>query len=228
MAEPPSGFERAEIAVDGESEPIKCWFNPREYSVTKTNTWTFEPVVGSALPPAQFAGGQPRELTLELLFDASDSDTLDVRDVTDRLLRMMEVGGNGGGANTGRPPMITFAWGRTVSFKAVARSLSLRFTLFRPDGSPIRAQAYLTLVQAEKSQDASSTPGGTPGGGNPTTRAVDAIRSHVVRDGDSLPSIAYDAYGDATLWRPIADANGIDDPLRLRRGSRLAIPRSPE
>ena len=44
------------------------------------------------------------------------------------------------------------------------------------------------------------------------------VRTHVVSDGDSLPSIAYAAYGDATQWRAIAEANGIDDPLSLRRG----------
>ncbi|MDX6705728.1 MAG: hypothetical protein QOI48_1574, partial [Solirubrobacteraceae bacterium] len=48
---------------------------------------------------------------------------------------------------------------------------------------------------------------------------------HVVRDGDSLASIAYQAYGDATQWRTIAQANGIDDPLRLRSGRTLSVPR---
>ena len=38
-------------------------------------------------------------------------------------------------------------------------------------------------------------------------------------------SIAYAAYGDPTRWRAIAEANGIDDPLRLRRGTALTIPR---
>ena len=51
------------------------------------------------------------------------------------------------------------------------------------------------------------------------------LRVHQVRDGDSLPSIAYDAYGDPTRWRPIAEANGIDNPLSLRRGRELTIPR---
>jgi nucleoid-associated protein YgaU len=49
---------------------------------------------------------------------------------------------------------------------------------------------------------------------------------HVVRDGDSLQSIAYAMYGDPTRWRSIAEANGIDDPLALRRGSTLSIPRA--
>ena len=44
---------------------------------------------------------------------------------------------------------------------------------------------------------------------------------HRVRDGDTLPSISYRAYGDATRWRLIAEANGVDNPLHLRRGSSL-------
>ena len=33
----------------------------------------------------QFTGGQPRELTLSLLFDATDSDSIDVVEVTTQL-----------------------------------------------------------------------------------------------------------------------------------------------
>jgi nucleoid-associated protein YgaU len=54
---------------------------------------------------------------------------------------------------------------------------------------------------------------------------MSGLRVHRVRDGDSLPSIAFDSYGDPTRWRPIAEANGIDNPLSLRRGSELTIPR---
>jgi nucleoid-associated protein YgaU len=46
----------------------------------------------------------------------------------------------------------------------------------------------------------------------------------VVRDGDSLQSVAHNAYGDPTLWRRIAEANGIDDPLSIPRGTVLSIP----
>ena len=36
--------------------------------------------------------------------------------------------------------------------------------------------------------------------------------------------ISVRAYGDATRWRLIAEANGVDNPLHLRRGSSLALP----
>ena len=46
----------------------------------------------------------------------------------------------------------------------------------------------------------------------------------VVRQGDTLASIAYQEYGDSTLWRAIALANDIDDPLRLPTGLELRVP----
>jgi hypothetical protein len=221
-----TGFTHASLTIEGQPPPIECWFNPKEYAISKSNTWTVDPVVGTGLPTAQFGGGQARELSLDLFFDATDSDR-DVRGVTDRLFKMMEVDARLDGGqqkNSGRPPTVTFAWGEVVTFKAVAKQLSVQYTLFDPSGAPLRAQAKLALVQVEKAVDKSS--GRTAARGqNPSTRGLAGIRSYLVRDGDSLPSIAYAEYGDATRWRDIAEANGIDDPLRVPRGRALSVPR---
>jgi hypothetical protein len=194
----PTGFQKARLDIEG-GQRLECWLNPTQYSIAKANDWTTRPVVGTSLPQAQFA--------------------------TDQLFTMMEVDqslGAGGSANQARPPTITLSWGSFTSFKAVCRHLHVQFELFSPDGTPIRALAALTLVQVEK--DARSG-GGTPAPAqNPTTRADRRVRSHTVRDGDSLPLLAFEYLGDATRWREIAVASGIDDPLRLERGRRLEIP----
>ena len=235
-----AALTKARLEIEGGEAPIDCWFNPNEYTISKSNEWNMQPVVGATLPMAQFGGGRPRELTLVLLFDATDASDRDVRDITDRLFKMMEINPalSSGNKNKGRPPMLTFSWGKTVGFKAVANSLSVRFTLFEPDGTPIRAQASLSLQQAERADSRSSR--GPVRAQNPTTRAQAGARSHLggngdslqsmvahsqtVRDGDSLQSIAQLVYGDPTAWRTIAEANGIDDPMRLPRGSELEIP----
>jgi nucleoid-associated protein YgaU len=120
--------------------------------------------------------------------------------------------------NHSAPQFIEFSWGSVTLPKAAPVSITIRYALFRPNGEPIRAFVDLELAQAEDT----NPPGKAQ---NPTTRAITGLRAHTVRDGDSLPSIAYGAYGDATRWRAIAEANGIDNPLRLRRGSELTIPR---
>jgi hypothetical protein len=220
----PSNFKKAELAIDG-GETIKVLFNPTEYTITKTNTWNFKEVQGASLPPAEFGGGNPRELSVSLLLDASLLEaSQSVKSVTDALFKMMEVADGQPAAGTrASPPKVTFRWGAVDTFKAVCTSLTVAYQLFKPNGEPIRADVKLQLKQAEPASTASSSSANQ--GQNPTTRAVAGHGVHTVQDGDSLPSIAYRAYGDATRWRAIAEANDVDDPLRLRRGTPLMLPR---
>jgi hypothetical protein len=219
----PQGFQRARLEIDGQ-DPIECAFNPQSYTVSKTNIWNFKPTTGVDLPDGEFGGGMPRRTTLSLLLDvsllASDQS---VKDMTNKLLKMMETGGEGGGGGGSVPPFVTFRWGSVDLPKSVPVTLTIQHVLFHPNGEPIRAMVDLELAQAEKASTASSGSANQPQ--NPTTRALRGLKVHRVHDGDSLPAIAYDNYGDPTRWRAIAEANNIDDPLRLRRGDELRIPR---
>lgn len=80
----------------------------------------------------------------------------------------------------------------------------------------------MTLLQVEKPTRRGAGSRNAPQ--NPTTRGIAGLHSHVVVDGDTLQGVAYRAYGDATRWRVIAEANSIDDPIHLRRGDVLSIP----
>jgi hypothetical protein len=51
---------------------------------------------------------------------------------------------------------------------------------------------------------------------------------HVLVDGDTLMGIAYREYGDPAMWRVIAAANRVDDPLRLTPGRSLLLPAGEE
>jgi hypothetical protein len=217
----PDGFEQAYLTIEG-GEKITCLFNPKEYSVSKSSSWQ-KKSNSSAIPNLQYGGGEPRKLSLDLFFDATDDVGGDVRSITEKLFGLLEANEQYKKEKKKRPPSVEFHWGRTWTFPAVIDSLSVQYLLFRPDGTPIRATAKLSLTQVEKAV-AKSGGSGPKKGQNPTTRGVADLRSHVVRDGDSLPSIAFKSYGDPTRWRAIAEANGIDDPLALRRGHVLGVP----
>src|SRR3954462_2995843 len=208
----PQGFQRARLEID-KGGAIDCAFNPKSYVVSKTNVWNFKPTTGVDLPKGEFGGGLPRRITLSLLLDVSLLGPAEsVKDITNKLLKMMETGGGGGGGGGSVPPFVTFRWGSGDLPNAVPVSHTIRPVLSPPNGEPIRAFVDLELAQAEKASTASSAGGNQPQ--NPTTRARRGLRVPRVRDGDSLPAIAFDAYGDPTRWRAIAEANGIDDPLR--------------
>jgi hypothetical protein len=222
-------LQQAQLRIEGDEKPLTCLFNPKEYTVSKNNSWNPSQVTGASLPSVQYGGGTPQELSFEILLDDLEGAHKIQPDI-DRLFLAMEVDPSltekgGKGKPTPRPPKITFSWGATLSFQAALKSLTAQYVRFDTQGEPTRAQVRLTLVQLERT-DSRTARGPLPGPGqNPTTRGLPEFGTRTVRDGDSLQSIAFDAYGDPTNWRAIAQANEIDDPMRLRRGSSLAIPR---
>ena len=111
--------------------------------------------------------------------------------------------------------MVEFQWGTTWSFKAVITDIKQKFTLFRYDGTPVRATLDITFLQAKEE--------GRYPGQNPTTIGKPGYKRRMVKEGDSIDWIAYDEYGDSAMWRFIADTNNLNNPQRLRPGQVLAI-----
>ncbi len=216
-------LQSAQLEIEGDPPPLSCLFNPKEYTVSKTNTWNAKQSAGVGLPKVQFGGGAPQEMSFEILLDDLEG-SYDIGSDLDRLFLMMETDSRFATKkkNSARPPYVTFSWGHTNMFKAAVKSLSVQYLRFAPHGTPIRAQVKLTLIQVAKNDSRSGR--GPTAAQNPTTRATAGVGGYTVRDGDSLQSIAYAQYGDPTAWRTIAEINGIDDPLALRRGTRLSIP----
>jgi nucleoid-associated protein YgaU len=221
---PPDTYVKAKLLIEGGPE-IEALFNPTEYSITKGNNWTFEPVKGKSLPKGKFGGGKAAEVQINLLLDETlPNGGKTVQEITDALFKMMDVPSNGGaGKANSAPPFVTFQWGPMIPFKAACTSLTVAYQLFKPNGTPIRADVKLSLTQAEPATSASANSPMRPT--NPTTRADGALGVHLVRDGDTLQSIAHHTYGDPSRWRLVAEANGIDNPLHLRRGTPLDLPR---
>jgi len=115
-----------------------------------------------------------------------------------------------------RPPMVLFQWGGQWSFKAVVTAMNIRYTLFREDGSPVRATATVSFQECEDATVQRGT--------NPTSYAEPGYKRREIRFRDTLQNIAFEEYGDAALWRALAEANDIDDPSSLTTGQVIAIP----
>jgi nucleoid-associated protein YgaU len=105
---------------------------------------------------------------------------------------------------------------RRNGFRCILESVKQKFTLFSPDGVPLRAtltinlREYRTLDEQLKQLNLSSP---------------DRTHAHVTAQTDTLAGIAYRYYQRPADWRPIADRNAIDDPRRLGVGRVLEVPR---
>ena len=109
---------------------------------------------------------------------------------------------------------MVFHWGGLTGFPGYVSQVQANYTLFTTSGVPIRAVCQVTMEEIS---------GDTPGQ-NPTSGALHPRRVHRVSSGDTLAVLAWREYGDPGAWRVIAEANGIDDPLRLAHGRELLLP----
>lgn len=189
-------------------------YNPKEFSYKKTASWDRKPAKGatSSAPP-EFKGADPIGLTVEVFLDAYETGkdiTRDIDLLTSCCVPLPETISS----KKPSPPWVLFGWGARVHITAYVESVDVKCTMFKPDGTPLRATC--TVAMKEIPPELAKQ--------NPTSGGVATLRSHLVVEGDSLPLIAYQEYGDAGAWRVLADANGIDDPMRIRSGSRVLVP----
>jgi len=103
------------------------------------------------------------------------------------------------------------------SFKGVIESIRQKFTLFSPEGIPLRATVNVVLREY-RTLDEQLT--------QLNLKSPDRTRSHTVRGGETLSTIATQEWERPEEWRRIADENEIEDPRRLHPGVFLDIPGS--
>lgn len=209
--------EKAQIASKDGNIKVACLFNPENYSISRTNEWDVKIAKGENIPKVKFSGGKPSVLKMKLFFDTYEKGT-DVRQETQGLWEMMRIdtSGRNSSTNKGEPPKVIFKWGKMWTFEAVITSLSQAFNFFLNDGTPVRSTVDVTFKQAKDDLKFTRT--------NPTSGGGERHRVHVVQAGERLDWIAYQEYGDPTMWRLIAEANDLVRPRELRPGQKLIIP----
>jgi hypothetical protein len=202
-------------------ESVECLFNPTEYTFSKSNNWQASKKKGANVPPLEFNGGNATDLKVQLMFDTYESGEDVRKKYTNALwtLAMVNKGKVDPKSKKSQPPRCEFRWGTMWSFKAVVASISQKFTLFLPDGTPVRATVDVTLKQVEDE--------GLYPKQNPTSGGVPGHRTHTLKEGESLDWLAAKEYGNANYWRYIAEVNHIDNPFHLKPGTVVALPPLP-
>jgi hypothetical protein len=214
MPERPTPAKAQFVNLANESKKVICHFNPENITINKEVTWKRRPNIGDDASPPIFAGGEPLTLMLQdLLFDTTDTGS-DVRNEYKMLTELAMINKSVKDAKTGQsaPPSCRFQWGSFLAFKAVIESVKQTFTLFKPDGTPLRAKVTVTVREVP---DPAAPQ-------NPTSRS-EARKIWVVEEGQRLDWIAFQEYGDSARWRYIAETNNLNNPLDLRPGQVLKL-----
>lgn len=205
-------------------------FNPTKITVTRSTSPEYKTAQGPGAGAPTGSGGAmvwkatPPEVSInDITFEGL---TCKLR--CDTLLNWMSPPGDDvkatvaaamGRPFNSEPPTLTFQWGPPlVGFMYDVKLLSttIAYERFNPTGIPVRAKVSLKMRQIVSKWANLPT--------NPTSGGVAGRRTHVVREGDTLHSVANTYFGNPAIWRRIADVNRINDPARLKAGSTLFLP----
>ncbi len=215
-------LKKAKIYVENSSakDGYACSFNPAEYTIRNSSDYKENTVMGSQKETLSYTYTNLREFSATLYFastvdfvelykDSSLDTASAVTDQTGPIVNAMNIDGH-----THKPPDVAFVWGN-LNFAGVFTTVTETFTLFSSSGKPIRAKLDITI---KEKIDSSLNKKGTP------LFSPDRSKSITLTQGMSLWAMAYEEYGDPELWRLIAQANGIKNPLHLENGRVLKLP----
>ena len=225
---------RCEVTSDGQTKPsgsaddiFTATLNPASYQHSfsisyskeadpKANSGSRKPL-GQTAVESRFAAINAEQVSFDLVLDGTGvvkkggSDVPDVKEEIEQLKNVVYryVG------DKHEPSVVKLAWGELNTFYARMESLSVDYTLFRPNGLPLRAKVKLQFVSFMTQVEASL---------RATRSSPDLSHRVEVRDGDTLPLLCQRIYNDCGRYIEVARANRLANFRALEPGTWLHFP----
>ncbi|MBL3598776.1 MAG: LysM peptidoglycan-binding domain-containing protein [gamma proteobacterium endosymbiont of Lamellibrachia anaximandri] len=199
--------------------------NPESYSFKYKIERDEQQASGTSATPPRFNKILPEEMDFEFLFDSTGAIPSSLSEsfsnrylkgdgVVDAIEHFKEVVLNYDG-DSHQPRHIKLSWG-TLLFKGSLSEMEITFKLFKPDGTPIRAVARAKFKGFVEDDLRAA---------RENAQSPDLTHLRIVRDGDTLPRLCHEIYGDSSLYLEVADANNLVDFRQLQTGQRLRFPK---
>lgn len=203
---------------------MRLFINPEKYTRTYTICYSDRQAQGSPGGSPLFNKIPSEKMKLELVFDGTGVVPGPVPGVVpftgDGITEQIDeftglVFSYEGGIHS--PRYLRLVWG-TLSFRCRLTELSLTYTLFKPDGTPLRARGDATFLQF-------SSPELLARDANQQSPDVTHVRTVVA--GDTLPLLCWQIYGSGDWYAWVAAQNRLTGFRDLRVGTQLVFPPLP-
>lgn len=187
--------------------------NPSTYTHNHQVRYNNKTAQGKPGATLDFQGIPPETISFDIYFDATgaiENNDVPVKTQLDQFKKVCFTY-NG---SIHEPNYLIISWG-TLVFKCKLTSLDINYTLFMEDGTPLRAKAS---VKFEEAIDANLIDT------EANSKSPDLTHLIVVKEGDKLPLLCHDVYGDCGYYLEVARYNGLVNYRNLVPGTKLYLP----
>lgn len=198
--------------LENDGDPFEVQYNPSEYGRKFEIEWEANEADGNTDGNQRFKRIKPSDLTLNVTLDGTGASG-EALNVEEKVEELMDVAYNYQG-DEHQPRILKVTWG-TLDYTGVLQMLNVNYTLFSADGNPLRARLTLTLKSHKPPEQQVAE-------NNPSSPDLTHLRT--VGDGDTLPEMTYDIYGDSSYYLQVAAFNGITGFRSLSTGTEIYFP----
>ena len=195
-------------------------YNPKEFSLNKSVSWSDGGAQGNDAGLYQYQKGTPMTASFDLIFDTTASQNENVQEAwVSGLLALTNpvekpTKGEATELDKLRPRTLMFQWGR-FSMPCVIESVKVQYLMFSNAGDPVRARCSVALKEWRVQDDFEAGSGSASNG-------MEHVQLVQAKGGETLVQIAA-TFGVEV--RVLATFNGIVDPLADLTGKTLRIPK---
>ncbi len=200
--------------IDG--SPYVTAVNPEKYSLTYKSEYSNDQASGSSGNGPKFVRSLPEDLDLEFLFDRTgvfeDSPATDDGIAGDFEAFKKIVFDYSGDEH--KPNYLKISWGDLL-FPCVMTEMAIEYKLFNSNGKPIRAVAkvkFKNFIEEEKRA------------ARENKQSPDLTHQRIVKEGDTLPLLTHQIYGDPKYYLEVAKVNQLTNFRILTPGTKLYFP----
>jgi hypothetical protein len=206
--------------------------NPEGYSITYGTATSDQTAQGSSEVISKFKSRSAQTLSFKFLFDGTGiikkSDGIlsglasglaipglnaKPTDVVEMLSKFKQVVYDYDG-KTHEPPYVQIQWG-VLLYNCRLTYMTVNFKLFKPDGTPLRAEADCFFEGVVDEQKLA---------GIENKQSPDLTHIRTVKEGDTLSLMCYSEYGDSKYYYQVAQFNNLIDFKNLTAGTKLLFP----
>ncbi len=200
------------LKYDSRVDEFIVLFNPNTYSQKYEIKYDDAQGQGTTGSAQKFIKIAPQEYSFDFLFDGTGVSS-EKREVAEDIETFLNLTAKNQG-DIHRPYFLQISWGTLIT-RCILKTASISYSLFKPDGAPLRAK-----VTASFSENIEDTLRSAEEGNN----SPDLTHHRVVKEGDRLPLMCYKIYKNPGYYLQVAKFNGLRNYRKLKVGSVIQFP----
>jgi len=195
-------------------DSYKVMINPETYTQNYAVEYSKRQASGRSDTSIKYDKSLPQDLSFDLIFDGTGVVDPKRTGLASEIKKFKDIVYTYNGS-IHKPNYLKLIWGNNTIFRCHLTSMSINYKLFRPNGSPLRAEVKVSFKNYEDPDAIAS---------QEKKQSPDMTHVVTIVAGDTLPALTYKVYGDSSSYLKVARFNELENFRNLKPGTQLTFP----